>query len=935
MGKHNGKRCPCCKGIYLSLTSHLLRSKKCGRPLKVLLSSQKHHVQKPILLSKKCLILNDFDTKIYPTDEAQIRKSVDEQPTYCQPVNDDYSPIILDTDFSNPIGVCDDEYNDNLLLQKNLYRRNQTAITDPNLVFCSQLLKLINDTSAPLYLYDKIMNWAVKSASRGYKFVKGYPSRETLLKDMAFLVCLDKNLPLKEVCSLSDGTETTVNYFDFEQQCFSLLNDSNLMIDDNLTFPHNDPCDYERNEDNFLSCIEDGSVFQDSARSVCKYKNDFCLGIKLFIDATHTDVHSNWLLDPVAFTFTFFNNNVTTSDNAWRTLGFITDTNQKTTAENQQIPTDKKLQDYHSQLSIILRSIKKSQNKGGFMWNLEYKDVIHEVRMIPVVILIIGDAQGTHKFCGMYGKFFDTGRVNHSCDCRWIDSDNPNIQCNYMKRSYVKHLVSENKVDDLQSISQHNISNAFDNVTLGKHTAGIHALMPSEILHQLFLGVMQYVLNSFFNEFSALPKSRMDAFGRLLFHYGRHNSDRSIPSFNSRNGFTNLTKLRGSDRIGTCLLCFLVLSMEYGQNNLLNGCHRFPEKKRLHDYRNLFQDLLIYSEWLCMDEYITNKLNCSHIKIITIMKTIKKLVTRTSSVGWKVAKFHEMLHSCRDIRLFGPPKGYDGRPGESSHKQTKLKAKKTQRRSGLFESQTCDRIFEGMVMNTYHRSLMTLTPHLDFISTNDYYTTRINSDKSHYYIFKDEDGEISSSILNEISEKKRIKGYVRQFHKHIATFVFNYLNFDNKTRIPCRTMVRIENENDDELTLLRSNPNHFNEEWYDWAWFNWEDLGKQCVVPARIYCFVDLRNIVVSDELLELKNLKRTVYACIRSLNNTPTKLFTNSKLLHVCKWENFAGDYRFVELDTVSHACYVLPNINLLDDDNFDEWIILQNRYKWGEYFF
>ena len=131
---------------------------------------------------------------------------MDEHPTYCQPVNDDNSPILLDTDFSNSIEVCDEEYNDNLLLQKNRYHRNQTAITDPNLVFCSQLLKLINDTSAPLYLYDKIMNWAVKSASHGYKFVKGYPSRETLLKDMAFLVCLDKNLPLKEVCGLSDGT---------------------------------------------------------------------------------------------------------------------------------------------------------------------------------------------------------------------------------------------------------------------------------------------------------------------------------------------------------------------------------------------------------------------------------------------------------------------------------------------------------------------------------------------------------------------------------------------------------------------------------------------------------------------------------------------------------------------------------------------------------
>ena len=39
-----------------------------------------------------------------------------------------------------------------------------------------------------------------------------------------------------------------------------------------------------------ITGIEDGSVYQETAKRLCKEPEDFCLGIKLFIDATHTDV---------------------------------------------------------------------------------------------------------------------------------------------------------------------------------------------------------------------------------------------------------------------------------------------------------------------------------------------------------------------------------------------------------------------------------------------------------------------------------------------------------------------------------------------------------------------------------------------------------------------------------------------------------------------
>ena len=64
-------------------------------------------------------------------------------------------------------------------------------------------------------------------------------------------------------------------------------------------------------------------------------------------------------------------------------------------------------------MDIILQSLQNCQQKGGFEWNLKYKNVWYPTKMLPVIILIVGDAQGNHKLCGMYNSFYGTSRVNH------------------------------------------------------------------------------------------------------------------------------------------------------------------------------------------------------------------------------------------------------------------------------------------------------------------------------------------------------------------------------------------------------------------------------------------------------------------------------------------------------------------------------------------
>ena len=148
-------------------------------------------------------------------------------------------------------------------------------------------------------------------------------------------------------------------------------------------------------------------------------------------------------------------NQVTRQHNAWRPIGFINNQGEKSCAENQQVSSTSKLQHFHYQLQIILESVKKCQQNGGFEWNLKYKNTIYRTKIFPVNILIIGDAQCSHKLCGMYNSFYGTSRVNHSCDYPWIRTDNENVECDFMSHQDIKNLCESNEEDELKIF--HNI----------------------------------------------------------------------------------------------------------------------------------------------------------------------------------------------------------------------------------------------------------------------------------------------------------------------------------------------------------------------------------------------------------------------------------------------------------------------------------------------
>ena len=86
--------------------------------------------------------------------------------------------------------------------------------------------------------------------------------------------------------------------------------------------------------------------------------------------------------------------------------------------------------------------------------------------------------------------------------------------------------------------------------------------MPAEILHQMFLGVVEYALGGFVNLYYEKGLSRFNQYGRNIYSLSNHNSDRSIPDLSYQYVFTSLTRQKGSDRVGLCLMILLCLSSE-------------------------------------------------------------------------------------------------------------------------------------------------------------------------------------------------------------------------------------------------------------------------------------------------------------------------------------------------------------------------------------
>jgi hypothetical protein len=217
---------------------------------------------------------------------------------------------------------------------------------------------------------------------------------------------------------------------------------------------------------------------------------------------------------------------------------------------------------------------------------------------------VIGDVEGHDELCTRYGSH-QSYRLSRGCDCPTGSADDHDVQCNYIKASFLTQLRHRNDIATLKSFAFHNVTNAFDSVSFGANEYGIHRATPSEVLHSLQKGWYQYALDGFFSKMGG--QAIIDFLESLVLRVSAdcvHQSDRNMPRLKFANGIQSFANLQAHETTGVLLLIVISLHCKIGWDNnstalMTNNsfvCSRHCNVSHVKDYRDLFEMLL------CMEQ---------------------------------------------------------------------------------------------------------------------------------------------------------------------------------------------------------------------------------------------------------------------------------------------------------------------------------------------
>jgi len=258
-------------------------------------------------------------------------------------------------------------------------------------------------------------------------------------------------------------------------------------------------------------------------------------------------------------------------------------------------------------------------------------------------------------------------------------------------------------------------------VKFGYDPFGIFGCCPTDLMHAFQSGIIPYLVKGIINQLTDTKKKELDDLvDRLL---GRLKSGEKVdyPKFSFAKQYTNLTLLTSDEWPGMLFALLLVLRTDAGdrifenvfsEEDLFGGSNPlkgkagailkkvrqldgtekqavttedvdedkereeneeeaneddvFARKCSKNDFILLAEALLGFHAWYKLG-FPYNNWNQEQAEesIRKLMALVLLYVPRKTGHGWKLQKFHDLLHVARDIDRFGSAANYDAGPGES------------------------------------------------------------------------------------------------------------------------------------------------------------------------------------------------------------------------------------------------------------------------------
>lgn len=367
--------------------------------------------------------------------------------------------------------------------------------------------------------------------------------------------------------------------------------------------------------------------------------------------------------------------------------------------------------------SAALFNLKLAQTKGHLdqvELQLGKKQKIVNLK-IPIMF-IIGDNQGGDVICGRtvhYGK--SARRISRICDAGPEQLSNPEIgSCTRLKMADIMALVNNKNYEQLYNLYQAQHWVAWFDLDYGGNPEGIFsAACPPEALHALENGIYFHVLKELFQEIlkrrvRGLIDAHVYKWNSLpAQHLMRAQQIEGYPRLLYTNGISGMTDLKAEDKVGI-IFCVIVSFLQLEVKEILINTGKMKADKYV-DILYIFEMMICYRAWLKQDKFWKRDDNLAFLTareaIEKLLKSIVKLMPRSTGNNWDISKIHEQLHVAENIKFFGAHQNVHTGPQEHNHiANTKKPSKLVQRRKLALDMQLAKRLSEKyLIEQAYHK----------------------------------------------------------------------------------------------------------------------------------------------------------------------------------------------------------------------------------------
>ena len=767
-----------------------------------------------------------------------------------------------------------------------------------------RIMSILRKTDASLSTYKSVMEWHFHESGelRPYAPLSQTPeyiSHERLFTKLkARYNIQEESIKVMDVVLPSSSAKVRIVKSDFKACLVSLLTDPRIMDDDYLFYKDNPTKSPPKNQNNlkFVSDLHTSRAYIDTYRRVVKNPGkQVLLPIIFYIDAASTGQFANLPIYALKFTLGIFNKAARARPHMWRTLGYVPvilpdeSKGKRTLQESGHLDAPMhnmnlvdgegevddnspvKAQDYHTILATIMQEFQEFQHQG-FVWDLPYRGKLWSgLEFIPYVHFVKCDTDEADKLCGSFtsrGK--KVQQLCRYCHCPTDDSDDPDVNITLKTVEEIADLVKNGDIAGLKKLAQQPINNVWYPICFGSHNAqGIHGACPLELLHQMYLGLFQYIRDCFYANLGKTGKMVKDING-LATEIGnlfQRQSDRDMPKTRFGNGIQQGRHM-ATEYPGILLIVLAMLVTRSGKeivSKLKNGT--LAKKEGIKDWILLLETLLMWDMWLKSDQMAIKHVVRAKKKHRYIMYLIRKVGNRTEGMGLKIMKFHGIVHMADDILNFGVPMLFDTGSDESGHKLSKKEAKRTQKNKVRFDHQVATRLEEAHCLDIAGREIATgIAPWMYYTrSTAPFPPPEDDTDDrntvggSNFTLHKKKNGQegVEYVCLSQIkgAQKMIIEEDFVDFIKQLYDEVGKYIVEPN---------VRSQYK-DGRGNIFRGTNLYSGGVWRDWVIIDWG--GSDGVLPAKIWGFVDLKHLPRNNDLEfgGLKRLKPSIYAIVEN----------------------------------------------------------------------